>query len=146
MCSSDLTASSASRSATWRATRCCTVGHEAPDVLVDAQCHRPCGRIRVERECEQEVAPGEQEAEERSRDERIPAQRQNLEGANLNNDLYEYFRGVFEQKEETKKLKVELDKKGNTLHSHSPAGNYYARDIPDEFSHRDSCPKYHEYV
>ena len=33
-----------------------------------------------------------------------------LEGANLNNDLYEYFRGVFEQKEETKKLKVELDK------------------------------------
>ena len=33
-----------------------------------------------------------------------------LEGANLNNDLYEYFRGLFEQKEETKKLKVELDK------------------------------------
>ena len=38
----------------------------------------------------------------------------NLEGvierANLNNDLYEYFKKVFEQKEETKKLKVELDK------------------------------------
>ena len=33
-----------------------------------------------------------------------------LEGANLNNDLYEYFKKVFEQKEETKKLKVELDK------------------------------------
>lgn len=33
-----------------------------------------------------------------------------LEGTNLNNDLYEYFKKVFEQKEETKKLKVELDK------------------------------------
>ena len=33
-----------------------------------------------------------------------------LEGANLNNDLYEYFKKVFEQKEETKKLTVELDK------------------------------------
>ncbi|WP_335982556.1 hypothetical protein [Fusobacterium polymorphum] len=33
-----------------------------------------------------------------------------LEGANLNNDLYEYFKKVFEQKEETRKLKVELDK------------------------------------
>ena len=33
-----------------------------------------------------------------------------LEGANLNDDLYEYFKKVFEQKEETKKLKVELDK------------------------------------
>ena len=33
-----------------------------------------------------------------------------LEGANLNNDLYEYFKKVFEQKEEPKKLKVELDK------------------------------------
>ena len=33
-----------------------------------------------------------------------------LEEANLNNDLYEYFKKVFEQKEETKKLKVELDK------------------------------------
>ena len=33
-----------------------------------------------------------------------------LEGANLNNDLYEYFKKVVEQKEETKKLKVELDK------------------------------------
>lgn len=33
-----------------------------------------------------------------------------LEGANLNNDLYEYFKKVFEQKEKTKKLKVELDK------------------------------------
>ena len=33
-----------------------------------------------------------------------------LEGANLNNDLYEYFKKVFEQKEETKKLKIELDK------------------------------------
>ena len=33
-----------------------------------------------------------------------------LEGANLNNDLYEHFKKVFEQKEETKKLKVELDK------------------------------------
>lgn len=33
-----------------------------------------------------------------------------LEGANLNNDLYQYFRNIFDQKEETKKLKVELDK------------------------------------
>ena len=33
-----------------------------------------------------------------------------LEGANLNNDLYEYFKKIFDQKEETKKLKVELDK------------------------------------
>ena len=33
-----------------------------------------------------------------------------LEGAYLNNELYEYFKGVFDQKEETKKLKVELDK------------------------------------
>jgi hypothetical protein len=28
----------------------------------------------------------------------------------LNNDLYQYFRNIFDQKEETKKLKVELDK------------------------------------
>jgi len=33
-----------------------------------------------------------------------------LEGANLNNDLYEYFRAIFDKKEETKKLKEELDK------------------------------------
>lgn len=33
-----------------------------------------------------------------------------LEGAYLNNELYEYFKGIFDQKEETKKLKVELDK------------------------------------
>ena len=33
-----------------------------------------------------------------------------LEGANLNNDLYEYFKKIFDQKKETKKLKVELDK------------------------------------
>lgn len=38
-----------------------------------------------------------------------------LEGANLNNDLYEYFKKVFEQKEETKKLKVELDKISDSL-------------------------------
>jgi len=33
-----------------------------------------------------------------------------LEGANLNNDLYEYFRGIFSKKEETRTLKNELDK------------------------------------
>ena len=33
-----------------------------------------------------------------------------LERANLNNDLYEYFRAIFDKKEETKKLKEELDK------------------------------------
>ena len=38
-----------------------------------------------------------------------------LEGANLNKDLYQYFTGIFSKKEETRILKVELDKILDTL-------------------------------